>query len=62
MLFVFPSAFQNENKEKGQNELQEVRTNGPIPDVDHELDEEYEEEELDDSRQIPENASSGEAL
>ncbi|XP_024917892.1 ADP-ribosylation factor-like protein 13B isoform X3 [Cynoglossus semilaevis] len=49
---------ENENKEKGQNELQEVRTNGPIPDVDHELDEEYEEEELDDSRQIPENASS----
>lgn len=57
--------FQNEDKEKERKrprELQEGRTNSPKADGDQE-EEEYEEdndEEPDDTRQTPENTSSGE--
>ena len=57
--------FQNEDKEKErrrQRELEEARTKSPKTDADHD-DEEYEEdndEEPDDTRQTPENGSTGE--
>lgn len=53
--------FQNEDREnerKRQRELQEARTNSPKTDQEEEEDDN--DEELDDTRQTPENGSSGE--
>lgn len=54
--------FQSDDKEKERKRLQEAQTNSPKADVDHEEEEDEDEndEEPDDTRQTPENASSGE--
>ena len=66
MIFFFSGSFQNDNKEKErkrQGELQEGKTNSLTAGVEREEEEEeYEEdngEEPDDTRQTPENTSSG---
>ncbi len=59
-LFWLSCSFQNEDKEK-ERKRQEARTNSPKTDGDHEDEEDdNDEEEPDDTRQTPENASSGE--